>query len=222
LKGLLDTLDIEKAIVGGASLGGVIACQFGLDYPERTIGLIIGHTVPYFRKDSQDWIDEQIRIVEEGGSPIVYQPKSHPWEESGPPTQRPGFLQSELGRFLATLNATANTNRKAVINMLQAIRKFDCRPRADEMKNWDFPVLVIVGGNESQKTITLSYEWHKMIPGSEFYVMPNTHHGAARENPILWNDIVHGFLLRNGLGSHFGGEAQIWERREQREPKLEG
>src|SRR5436305_9757026 len=41
LKNLLDALEIERAIVGGASLGGVITCQFGLDYPHRALGLVI-------------------------------------------------------------------------------------------------------------------------------------------------------------------------------------
>jgi pimeloyl-ACP methyl ester carboxylesterase len=68
------------------------------------------------------------------------------------------------------------------------------------MAKLPMPVLVLVGGNESQDTITLSYEWHRMIPGSEFYIMRNTHHGAARENPIGWNNVVHGFLRRQGLG----------------------
>ena len=62
------------------------------------------------------------------------------------------------------------------------------------------PVLVLVGGNESQLTVTLSYEWHTSMPGSEFQILPNTHHGAARENPLGWNVAVHGFLRRHGLG----------------------
>src|SRR3954453_15745423 len=103
LRGLLDALDIERAIVGGASLCGVIACQFGLDYSERALALVIGHTVPYFRPDSQAWIDEQIEIIKAGKPAIVMQPKSFPWEDSGPPTQPPGFEDSEYGRYLATL-----------------------------------------------------------------------------------------------------------------------
>ncbi len=199
LRGLLDALEIDRAIVGGASLGGVIACQFGLDYPERALGLIIGHTVPYFREDSQQWIDEQIEVIRAGGRPIVDQPKSFPWEESGPPTQRPGFAETDLGRYTATLSGGLGNSAADAINALRAIRAWDTRPRAAEMAALPMPVLVLVGGNESQKTITLSYEWHQSIPGSEFIILPNTHHGAARENPIGWNAAVHGFLRRHGL-----------------------
>ena len=188
-------------MLGGASLGGVIACQFGLDYPERALALIIGHTVPWFREDSQQWIDEQIAIIEAGGRPIVTQPKSFEWEERGPPTARPGFEETDLGKLMATLRTSLGNSREDAIRALRAIRAFDTRPRIEELAAFAMPVLVLVGGNESQKTVTMSYEWHKMIPGSVFYILPNTHHGAAREIPIAWNAIVHGFLKRHGLGS---------------------
>jgi pimeloyl-ACP methyl ester carboxylesterase len=200
LCGLLDALNIDKAIVGGASLGGVIACQFGLDFPDRALALDIGHTVPWFREDSQAWIDEQIAIIESGGRPIVTQPKSFDWEDSGPPTARPGFEDTDLGRYTATLKTSLGNSTDDAIRALQAIRAFDVRPRAAEMAAWTFPVLVLVGGNESQKTITMSYEWHKLIPTSEFAILPNTHHGAARENPVGWNATVLGFLKRHNVG----------------------
>jgi 3-oxoadipate enol-lactonase len=179
----MDALDIDRAIIAGASLGGVIACQFGLDYPERALALVIGHTVPYFREDSQRWVDEQIAEIEAGRPPIVAQPKSFEWEKSGPPTQRPGFAESEFGQFLSTLNAGLGSDSESAIKSLRAIRAWDTRPREQEMANLPMPVLVLVGGNESQKTVTMSYEWHKSIPGSDFYIMPNTHHGAATRKP---------------------------------------
>ena len=204
LAGLLDALDIDRAIVAGASLGGVIACQFGLDFPERVLALVIGHTVPYFREDSQVWIDEQIKIIEAGGRPIVTQPKSFAWETHGPPTQRPGFAESEYGQYLSTLKGHLGKDARSSIEALQAIRAFDVRPRADELAAFTMPSLVLMGANESQRSVMLAYEWHTMIGGSEFYMLANAHHGAAREQPVQWNAVVHGFLRRNGLG---GSEA---------------
>ncbi len=207
LAGLLDALEIDKAIVAGASLGGVIACQFGISYPERSLALVIGHTTPYFREESKIWVDEQIKIIEEGGRPIFFQPPSFPWQEHGPPTQRPGFAESEIGQYLGTLDAGLGSTKTAAIQALRAIREWDCRPAAGQMAEWTMPCLVMVGGNESQKTQTLSYEWHKMIKDSEFYIIPNTHHGAARENPIHWNEMVHAFLTRHGLGGGVSGDS---------------
>jgi 3-oxoadipate enol-lactonase len=40
LKGLLDHLGIERAVVGGMSQGGFVAMRFALKYPERVAGLI--------------------------------------------------------------------------------------------------------------------------------------------------------------------------------------
>src|SRR5690349_485309 len=41
LRGLLDALGIERAVVGGMSQGGFLSLRFALDHPERTIGLVL-------------------------------------------------------------------------------------------------------------------------------------------------------------------------------------
>src|SRR6202165_2768229 len=41
LKGLLDHLGIERAVVGGMSQGGFVAMRFALRYPERVSALIL-------------------------------------------------------------------------------------------------------------------------------------------------------------------------------------
>ena len=40
MRGLMDALDIKRAIVGGHSMGANVALNFALKYPERSIGLI--------------------------------------------------------------------------------------------------------------------------------------------------------------------------------------
>jgi 3-oxoadipate enol-lactonase len=41
LRGLLDALDIERAVVGGMSQGGFVSLRFVLRHPERVIGLVL-------------------------------------------------------------------------------------------------------------------------------------------------------------------------------------
>ncbi|MDP9356877.1 MAG: alpha/beta hydrolase [Chloroflexota bacterium] len=198
LRGLMDDLGIEQAIVGGNSLGGVISSQFGLDYPDRALALIVGHTAPYRRPLSRQWLEEQIERAERGEPVIVRQPRSFEWEDEGPPTIAEGFETTQVGRYLATLNRDLG-NKEAIIKMLRALADWDQRPRYPELQQLDVPTLVIVGGNEPQKTIELSYEWHQQFKNSEFLILPNTHHAAAVENPIGWNKAVHGFLARHNV-----------------------
>jgi pimeloyl-ACP methyl ester carboxylesterase len=198
IRNLMDGLEIEKAIVGGNSLGGVVSAQFGADYPERALGLIVGHTVPWIWPLGQDWLQEQIEVARHGGPVIVHQPRSYDWEEQGPPTRAENFGATQVGRFLATLNPQIG-NTDATIKMLEVLVHWDMRPRYAELQQLDRPVLVIVGGNEPQKTIELSYEWHLQFKDSEYIILPNTHHASAVENPTGWNAAVHGFLHRRGL-----------------------
>ena len=199
VKNLMDALDIDRAIVGGASLGGVISCQFGLDYPDRALALIIGHTVPYLWPLASQWIEDQVAAVERGERPIVLQPRSYEWETEGPPTANPAFTDSPAGHFATSLGSGVGSETSAVTRMLRALGAWDIRPRYPELNQLSIPTLVIVGGHEPQKTIELAHEWSLQIPDSEFIIMPSAYHGAARELPVEWNEHVHGFLRRHGL-----------------------
>jgi len=41
IRDLLDALDIESAVIAGHSLGASVAMRFGIDYPERALGLVL-------------------------------------------------------------------------------------------------------------------------------------------------------------------------------------
>jgi pimeloyl-ACP methyl ester carboxylesterase len=198
IRDLMDALEIERAIVGGISLGGVVSSQFGLDFPERTLGLVVAGTVPYLWPLGEDWLRQQVAAASGNGPVIVRQPRSYEWEADGPPTQIEGFEQTQYGQFLATLDMSLGTPQ-SLPKGLDVLANWDQRPRYPEMKQLEAPVLVIVGGNEPQKTIELSLEWSHQFKRGEFVILPNTHHGMGRENPIGWNKAVHDFFIRNNL-----------------------
>ena len=198
IRNLMDALDIETAIVGGISLGGVVSSQFALDYPDRALGVIVGHTVPYLWPLGEQWLQQQIAATRGEGPLIVNQPRSYDWEDEGPPTTATGFEHTQSGRFIATLDAGFGT-LESIPKMLNVLVGWDQRPRYPEARQLDVPVLVIVGGNEPQKTIEYAHEWSQQFKRGEFVILPNTHHNAGIENPVGWNSAVHGFLRRNEL-----------------------
>lgn len=60
--GLLDLLEIERAIIGGLSMGGYIALAIAEAFPERMMGLILSNTHP--SKDTFAQRQKRINIAE--------------------------------------------------------------------------------------------------------------------------------------------------------------
>jgi pimeloyl-ACP methyl ester carboxylesterase len=203
LRGLMDYLGVERAIVGGSSLGGAISCLFGLDYPDRVLALVLNGQVYYWDKFTNDWVNDMIA----GRASLEHQPRSFEWQETGPLTTDPEFAMSRLGSyFLETMREagswrTPEQSRSNTVRMLRSLQGWDLRPRAEELRRLgeSVPVLVMIGSLEAQSAITGAYEWHRAIPNSEFIVNQGCHHSCPRENPALWNDRAHAFLKRHGL-----------------------
>src|SRR5215217_8271919 len=198
IRNLMDALELEQAIVGGISLGRVVSAQFGLDYLDRALALIVGHTVPYLWPLGEEWLRQQIAAARGRAPIIVNQPRSYDWETDGPPTSAPGYAESATGRFAATLDSSVGTS-ESTPKMLAVMLDWDQRPRYPELRRLDVPVLVIAGANEPQKTIELSHEWAQQFKRAEFVILPDTYHNAGMENPVGWNGAVHAFLRRSGL-----------------------
>ena len=55
---ILDVLHVERAVIGGLSLGGYLSLAFNVAYPERVSALMLFDTGPGYRKDEpprEDW-----------------------------------------------------------------------------------------------------------------------------------------------------------------------
>ena len=197
----LDALGIERAIVGGSSLGGVVTAQFAVDHPGRALALIIGHTVPYLDDEGRSWVEGEVATARAGRPAIVRQPRSGADEKEGPPTTDPAFAASPWGKMLAAtgtgLGRTADDRARAIA----VLREWDQRPRKGDLAKIDVPTLVIVGENEPRTTIEGSREWASWIPGAEFEILPGAHHAAPREAAPAWNTAVQRFLDDHGLGA---------------------
>jgi pimeloyl-ACP methyl ester carboxylesterase len=205
LAGFLDALGIDKAIVGGSSLGGVVTAQFAVDHPGRALALVIGHTTPYLDAEGRAWLEEEMATARAGRPAIVRQPRSGPDEKKGPPTTDPDFAASAWGKMIAAtgtgLGRTADERARAIA----VLRDWDQRSRKADLAKIRVPTLVIVGEREPRSTIDGSREWASWIPGAEYLVLPGAHHAAPREAAPAWNAAVQGFLDRHGLGGQSKG-----------------
>ncbi len=61
LRALLDHCEIERAIVGGISMGAAVALNFALRYPERVLGLVLSR--PAWLDEPNPWNVERFQLV---------------------------------------------------------------------------------------------------------------------------------------------------------------
>jgi 3-oxoadipate enol-lactonase len=195
----LGALGIQRAIVGGSSLGGVVTAQFALDHPGRALALIIGHTVPYLDAEGRAWLEGEIGTARAGRPAIVRQPRSGD-DAEGPPTTDPVFAASPWGKMLAATGTGIGRTADERARAIGVLRDWDQRPRRAELAKIHVPTLVIVGENEPRSTIEGSREWAAWIPGARFVILPGAHHAAPREAAPAWNAAVQRFLDESGLG----------------------
>jgi len=167
----------DKAIVGGNSLGGAIALEFALRYPERTAGLVLLGTgaklrvsAAIFSKIDDEWPDCIDTFAEWSLAPSA-----------------PAELRTRLKEWHLTVGQATTRQDYSNCNV------FDVMDRAGTIKA---KTLIIVGALDQMTPPKYSQYLRDTIAGSELHVIEGAGHVAHAEKP----DIVNG-LIRNAFGA---------------------
>ena len=173
---VLDAEGVERAVVGGLSLGGYLSLAFRLDYPERVAGLILADTGPGFRRSEprQQWNEDARRTAES--------------------IERDG-----ADRRAAAMGVDPSTHR-STDGLARAARGI--LPQADSrviesLPDIDLPTLVVVGEADTPFRGSADYLAAK-IPGATKVVIPGAGHAANIDRPEAFNVAVADFLARAG------------------------
>lgn len=174
LAALLRHLDVDRAVIGGLSLGGYMSLAFQLAHPEMTQALILCDTGPgYKNPQSRD-----------GWNKTAYT-RAERFEERG--------LEA-LGRS-AEVEASRGAHRSAT-GLAKAARgmlaQFDARV-IESLDSITVPTLIIVGANDTP-FINGSEYMAKKISNSRFVVIPDAGHAANIDQPDAFNDAILSFL----------------------------
>ena len=189
LRGLLVHLNIERAHIGGLSMGGNVALNFGLTHPEMARSLIVagtgaGTTDPEpFRRN----VNARADMMREGGMEAMGDYSNSPTrvqllrkDPLGYEEFRRGFLEhSPIG---SALTFSGVQGRRPPI--------FDLEER---MRALDVPTLIMTG-DEDEPCIEPSVFMKRCIPRSGLVVMPQAGHAINLEDPDLFNRIALDFL----------------------------
>jgi 3-oxoadipate enol-lactonase len=188
LAGLLDTLAIDAAHIGGTSYGAEVSMVFALKYPERTRSLVVTSAVSQVDPQLQGLIGSWIAAARARDPDLLFQVVypltfSEDWIAANQETldlARERYESLDFAAFLELLLCFAKLNITADLHRIAA------------------PSLVIAGELDLLKPRKYSEIIAREIPGAEFALIPQAGHAAMWEKAGVFNSLILGFLAKHG------------------------
>lgn len=182
----LDARGIDRAVVGGLSMGGYVAMACWARHPERVRGLLLCNTRANADKpEGKAAREETARTALEKGVALIARAMVPKLLAPATLRQRP-----ELGRWLE-----AQIARQPAATVAAAARGMALRPdRLADLPGITAPTLIITGDRDELMPLPTSLAMQERIPDSSLAVIPGAAHLPNVERPDLFNAIVHAFL----------------------------
>jgi 3-oxoadipate enol-lactonase len=192
---LLAALKIEKACALGYSMGGRIALQLALEYPESVSGLVFANSG--VRGSDVQLTEEQIAELVERRRQMVEM-----FETGDIQVIADGMAERSFSPGMRERNPDAFQKYKAVklrndprhyLAIMEAMVEAMTSP--PDLTQLDCPVLIIAGDQDSFMAVEEARAMEKAIGDATVVVLP-TGHAAAIEAPQAFNQAVLDFMNR--------------------------
>lgn len=183
---LLDHLGVERAVIGGVSMGGQITMEFQRRHPRRVRALVLSDTsAPAETEEGKAFRGRLAdRLVAEGMD---------------------GYAGEVIDKMLASYNVTALPDVAAhVLGMMRATDPQGAaaalRGRAERpdyrstLAAVESPVLIVVGADDVYTPVSDAEEIHRLIPHATLTVIDQAGHLPGVEQPERFNATLLDFL----------------------------
>lgn len=198
--GLLDVLGIERAHVVGVSMGGMIAQELVLRYPQRVRGLVLACTYPEPDADVENL--RQFTLSQFGGSvdasgamkvdltainPLMFV------QQLLPNVFNQSFIEKEMPKLIQMFSGALQYgfSMEAILGQVGAVMSHKATDRLHQIKS---PTLVITGDADRLVPPAGSEILAREIPNAKLVKVPGGSHGFNFETPEIFNREMLEFL----------------------------
>lgn len=188
VKDLLDHLGIERALIGGLSMGGYVALAFADLFPDMLEGLILCNTRSVADGDAAKRMREITALKAlKGDLHEVISPMVGTLLSEKSQTKHP-----DLAQFVLDMMARQSPEGVAASSRGMALRP-DRTPLLGQIQ---VPALVITGSDDTLISPNESHDMASQLPDRELVVIPGVGHLSCQEDPQGFNTAVRKFLGR--------------------------
>lgn len=203
VKGLIDYLKIEKTHILGYSLGGMIAQQFAINYPERLEKLILINTTSYFPADEtgiemykqskisyyNSLMEDPVKTFYDNATPGFS--RNFKKRMLADPKQK--FYDSFSAEDLIEMKKMNPATPDDITSQAEALKGFDLR---DKLSNVNTNTLIITATHDKTLPKLMSDIIHEKLPNSELAVIEKAGHSSIQEKAPEINNLILDFLKK--------------------------
>ncbi|MFB9878504.1 alpha/beta fold hydrolase [Planobispora siamensis] len=183
---LLDSEGIDRAVIGGQSMGGYVTMALCRHHPDRLLGVILADTKATADPEPARANRERIAaaVLDKGPSILL--------EEVLPALVGPTTKQRRAMVF-GRIRGLVQSAPPAAVAWAQ--RAMAARPDSfDTLRALKVPVLVIVGEEDELSPLSDAEAMTEAVPDGRLTVIEKAGHLSAVEQPEAFNRAVTGFL----------------------------
>lgn len=184
LVGLLDHLEEQAVYVVGHSGGGVVAQRFALDYPERTLGLVLASTSSEVSAKATLAWNRLADTVEQRGFGAADR-------DPDPRGFGPTFAAAHPNVVRALAEQTRENDPQAYA---ASARAFGAYHWTDELPELRAPTLILQGLADQMTPPGGSVIMSRRLPRARLVMIPDAGHNLPIEMPTLFSTAVLAFL----------------------------
>lgn len=187
----LSTIGVQQYIIAGNSLGGSIAWNQALSYPQKVKQLILINSGGYPKKNEKGNIGFKLASMPVIGDILVkFTPRSLIRKSIEDVYADKSKVNEQLVQRYYDL-LLREGNRQATLDIFKQ-RKY---ASAEKIKSIITPTLIIWGEEDQLIDVSNAYLFKKDIQGSELLIIPKTGHVPMEENPKQVSLAIKSFLL---------------------------
>ena len=179
---LLDHVGVERVVICGSSMGGVIALWLAVNHPDRVAGAVLANTGAKVGTD-ESW-NTRIAAVRAGGTSMIR-------DQVVGRFLTPEFRAHDPETTARIAGMIDATSANGYIAACEALRECDLREAAKTVR---VPVLIVGSELDQSTPPALSHQLHASIAGSELVMIPAVAHLSNVEQPAAFNAALLQFL----------------------------
>lgn len=188
---VLDHFGIRAAVLVGCSMGGALAIDYALAYPDRVAGLVlVGSALtgaPDFElPEEMSPVLQAADVAREMGDPdMLNSVQAHHWLDG--PLQQSGRVGGEIRQLFYDMNMIA-------LRAPELEKEIVPPPAYDKLSSITLPALLICGNFDSPDILEIHQVLEDELPNAVSIMIEGTAHLPNFERPDLFNPFLSQFL----------------------------